>query len=63
VPVLKIDNADGHIRAIVFGYACHGTTLGGEYNLSGWDLFLMCAGAESTKRSQIRIHAEARYSL
>jgi predicted dehydrogenase len=27
VPVLKITGADGHLRAIVFGYACHATTL------------------------------------
>jgi hypothetical protein len=27
VPVLLVQNADGHARAIVFGYACHNTTL------------------------------------
>ncbi|MGC3965887.1 MAG: neutral/alkaline non-lysosomal ceramidase N-terminal domain-containing protein [Pirellulales bacterium] len=28
VPVLKIDGADGKLRAVLFGYACHNTTLG-----------------------------------
>ncbi|MBN2376474.1 MAG: neutral/alkaline non-lysosomal ceramidase N-terminal domain-containing protein [Sedimentisphaerales bacterium] len=27
VPVLAVRNADGKIRAVIFGYACHGTTL------------------------------------
>ncbi len=36
VPVLKISGAGGKIRAIVFGFACHNTTLTGEiYQLSG----------------------------
>ena len=36
VPVLKIADADGKIRAILFGYACHNTTLTAEiYQLSG----------------------------
>ena len=37
VPILKIETQDGQVRAIVFGYACHGTTLGGDYNLLGGD--------------------------
>jgi hypothetical protein len=36
VPVLKIADTAGKIRGIVFGYACHNTTLTGEfYQLSG----------------------------
>lgn len=36
VPVLKIESADGKLRGVAFGYACHNTTLTGEfYQLSG----------------------------
>jgi len=36
VPVLKIAGADGKLKAVLFGYACHNTTLTGEhYQLSG----------------------------
>jgi hypothetical protein len=31
VPVLKIAGVDGKLRAVLFGYACHNTTLGGDY--------------------------------
>ena len=34
VPVLKVEDADGDVTAIVFGYACHNTVLGG-YLISG----------------------------
>ena len=35
-PVLKITGADGKLRALLFGYACHNTTLTAEiYQLSG----------------------------
>ena len=27
VPVLRVDGADGKLRAVLFGYACHNTTL------------------------------------
>jgi len=36
VPVLKIAAPDGKLRAVVFGYACHNTTLGGDfYKING----------------------------
>ncbi len=28
VPVLRVERADGKLRAVLFGYACHNTTLG-----------------------------------
>jgi neutral ceramidase len=36
VPVLKVAAPDGKLRAVLFGYACHNTTLTGEfYQFSG----------------------------
>lgn len=36
VPVLRVAGADGSLRAVLFGYACHNTTLTGQhYQLSG----------------------------
>ena len=36
VPVLRVESADGNLRGVVFGYACHNTTLTGEfYQFSG----------------------------
>jgi hypothetical protein len=36
VPALRVDSADGKLRGVLFGYACHNTTLTGEfYELSG----------------------------
>jgi neutral ceramidase len=36
VPVLRIESPDGKLRAILFGYACHNTTLTGTfYEISG----------------------------
>jgi hypothetical protein len=37
VPVLKITAPDGSLRAVVFGYACHNTTLGGDTYLINGD--------------------------
>jgi hypothetical protein len=36
VPVLKVTAPDGKLRAVLFGYACHNTTLTGQfYRISG----------------------------
>ena len=37
VPVLRVSTPEGNIRAVLFGYACHGTTSGGKdwYDVSG----------------------------
>ena len=36
VPVLKVTAPDGSLRAVLFGYACHNTTLGGDvYQING----------------------------
>jgi hypothetical protein len=36
VPMLKVTSPDGKVRAVLFGYACHNTTLTGEfYQISG----------------------------
>jgi len=36
VPVIRVTGADGRIRAIVFAYACHNTTLNGDfYEITG----------------------------
>jgi len=32
LPVLRVTDADGKLRAIIANYACHCTTLGGEFN-------------------------------
>ena len=37
VPVLRLDDAKGKVKAIVFGYACHCTTLGGDHYRIGGD--------------------------
>jgi hypothetical protein len=31
VPVLRVEGTDGKVRALLFGYACHNTTLGQNY--------------------------------
>ncbi|HSD65127.1 MAG TPA: hypothetical protein VLF95_00415, partial [Vicinamibacteria bacterium] len=37
VPVLKVAAKDGSLRAVLFGYACHNTTLGGDFYRIGGD--------------------------
>jgi neutral ceramidase len=37
VPVLKVTGPDGRLRAVVFGYACHNTTLTGEFYIISGD--------------------------
>ena len=37
VPVLKVTAPDGKLRAVLFGYACHNTTLGGDFYQIGGD--------------------------
>jgi neutral ceramidase len=37
VPVLRVTGADGKIKAVLFGYACHNTTLTGGNNLISGD--------------------------
>jgi neutral ceramidase len=31
VPVLRVSDESGRLRAVLFGYACHNTTLGGDF--------------------------------
>ena len=36
VPVLRVDDANGKVKTVVFGYACHCTTLtGNDYRIDG----------------------------
>src|SRR5262245_40003986 len=36
VPMLRVESSEGNLRGVVFGYACHNTTLTGEfYEFSG----------------------------
>lgn len=37
VPVVKVVNPDGSVKAILFGYACHNTTVVDEYQQVGGD--------------------------
>jgi neutral ceramidase len=37
VPVLRVTRRDGSIRAVLFGYACHNTTLGADFYRIGGD--------------------------
>ena len=35
VPVLRVDSPDGNLRAVMFGYACHNTTLSSVADIDG----------------------------
>jgi Neutral/alkaline non-lysosomal ceramidase, N-terminal len=37
VPVLRVTGKDGSLRAVLFGYACHNTTLGADFYRIGGD--------------------------
>jgi hypothetical protein len=37
VPVLRVERADGSLLAVLFGYACHNTTLTAEFNAVAGD--------------------------
>ena len=37
IPVLKVVAKDGSLRAVLFAYACHNTTLGGDFYQMGGD--------------------------
>lgn len=37
VPVLKVENMQGTVKAILFGYACHNTTVTGQFNIINGD--------------------------
>lgn len=37
VPVLRVEGRNGKLLAVLFGYACHNTTLTGEFNAVGGD--------------------------
>jgi neutral ceramidase len=49
VPVIRVTSQDGRLRAVVFGYACHNTTLGGDYYRISGD-YAGFAQAELEKR-------------
>lgn len=51
VPILRVDNSDGTPVAIVFGYACHNTTLGDAFVQYHGD-YAGVAQAELEKRHQ-----------
>lgn len=55
VPVLRIAGPDGAIRGIVFNYACHCTTLGGDHYRIGGDW----AGYAATRLESQYPHAVA----
>jgi hypothetical protein len=57
VPVLKVTTPDGKLRAVLFGYACHNTTLGGDRYLINGDY----AGFAQTAFEQAHAGATAMF--
>jgi neutral ceramidase len=56
VPVLRATDASGAVRAVLFGYACHCTTLGGEFNkICGDWAGLACEQIESQSPGAIAV--------
>ena len=51
VPVLRVTGADGAVRAVVFGYACHGTTI-----RSGDDWYVVCGEYMAYARQHLESH-------
>jgi hypothetical protein len=51
VPVLRVKDADGAVRAIVFGYACHGTSI-----RSGADFYAVSGDYMAYARQYIERH-------
>lgn len=51
VPVLRVKGTNGAVRAIVFGYACHGTTVNG-----GDDWYLVSGDYMAFARQHIETH-------
>jgi neutral ceramidase len=51
VPVLRVTGADGAVRAVVFGYACHGTTI-----RSGEDWYVVCGEYMAYARQHLESH-------
>lgn len=45
VPVLAVTGEDGKLRAVLFGYACHNTTLTGQFNQVSGDYAGFAQGA------------------
>jgi len=50
VPVLKIKGVDGTLRAVLFGYACHGTSISGD------DFYIVSGDYMAYARQQIEAH-------
>ncbi len=57
VPVLRATDAGGKVKAVLFGYACHCTTLGGDFNkicASGPDMHVTKLNSSLRVRSRWR---------